>query len=96
MRNIFFLGLTIIGTSVYGGAILTASMDYFIEKLSMIAWLWQRVSLRPVEPPPCWFSWIVLGAWPSFVIVGLMVQCVVTGRGIHHDDSNIFISNIFL
>ncbi|XP_045469851.1 transmembrane protein 198 isoform X1 [Harmonia axyridis] len=85
--NLYFRkGLTILGTSVYGGAILTASMDYFVERLSMLAWLWQRVSLRPVEPPPCWFSWIVLGAWPSFVIVGLILQCAITGKGIHHDD----------
>ncbi|KAK9869350.1 hypothetical protein WA026_003107 [Henosepilachna vigintioctopunctata] len=85
--NLYFRkGLTIIGTSVYGGAILTACMDYFVERLSMIVWLWHRVSLRPVEPPPCWFSWIVLGAWPSFFIVGMIIQCGITGRGLYHDD----------
>lgn len=82
----FLLGLTILGSSLYGGATLSIAIDYFVEKLSMISWLWQRVSLRPVQPPPCWFSWIVLGAWPSFVLAGLIIQFGITGRGIHHDD----------
>lgn len=85
--NLYFKkGLTILGTSVYGGALLMASMDYFVEKISMLSWLWQRVSLRPVEPPPCWFSWIVLSAWPSFALVGFILQCGLTGRGVHHED----------
>lgn len=52
----------------------------------MVSWTWQRVSLKPVQPPPCWFSWIVLGAWPTFVLAGLIIQFAITGRGIHHED----------
>ncbi|XP_068905961.1 transmembrane protein 198-B isoform X3 [Tenebrio molitor] len=81
----FRKSLTIVCTSIYGGAIFTTAIDYFVERLSMISWLWQRVSLKPVEPPPCWFSWIILAAWPSFFLTGLIVQCTVTGRGIHHE-----------
>lgn len=88
------LGLTILGTSLYGGAIFSAALDYFIEKLSMVIWLWDRVSLRPVSPPPCWFSWIILGVWPTLVLLGLVIQCTVTGRGIYHDNGKtIFFSN---
>lgn len=82
----FRKSLTILGTAVYGGAMVAASMDYFIERLSMGAWLWQRASLRPVQPPPCWFSWIVLAAWPAFALAGLIVQCALTGTGIYHED----------
>ncbi|XP_025832768.1 transmembrane protein 198 isoform X2 [Agrilus planipennis] len=85
--NLYFRkGLTILGTSVYGGAILSVSADYFVEKLAMVTWVWHRTSLRPAVPPPCWFSWIVLGAWPFLVIMGLIIQCVLTGRGTHHED----------
>ncbi|XP_056632423.1 transmembrane protein 198 [Diorhabda carinulata] len=85
--NLYFRkSLTILGSSLYGGATLSIAIDYFVEKLSMVSWLWQRVSLRPVQPPPCWFSWIVLGAWPSFVLAGLIIQFGITGRGIHHED----------
>ncbi|XP_044266783.1 transmembrane protein 198 [Tribolium madens] len=81
----FRKSLTIVCTSIYGGAIFSTAIDYFVERLSMISWAWQRVSLKPVEPPPCWFSWIVLAAWPSFFLTGLIVQCTVTGKGIHHE-----------
>ncbi|KAG5896725.1 hypothetical protein JTB14_014601 [Gonioctena quinquepunctata] len=85
--NLYFRkSLTILGSSLYGGATLSIAIDYFVEKLSMVSWVWQRVSLRPVQPPPCWFSWIVLGAWPSFVLAGLVIQFGITGRGIHHAD----------
>lgn len=75
------------GTSAYGGAILAASIDYFVERLSMIYWVRDRVTLKPAVAPPCWFSWFVFAAWPSFVVAGLVIQCAVTGRGTHHADS---------
>lgn len=74
------------GTVVYGGAVLSAAADYFIDRLKTVTWVWERVTLKPAVPPTCWFSWIVLAAWPSLVLTGLIVQCAVTGRGIHHAD----------
>lgn len=85
--NLYFRkGLTILGTSLYGGAIISASIDYFVERFSLVTWVWERVSLRPAVPPPCWYSWIVLGAWPTLVLTGLIIQCALTGRGTYHDD----------
>ncbi|CAG9768938.1 unnamed protein product [Ceutorhynchus assimilis] len=85
--NLYFRkGLTIIGSSLYGGAILSVTIDYFLENLSMLSWVWQRVSLKPVQPPPCWFSWMVLGSWPLLVLIGILVQSFITGRGQHHED----------
>ncbi|KAL1513491.1 hypothetical protein ABEB36_002895 [Hypothenemus hampei] len=85
--NLYFRkGLTIVGWSLYGGACLSVTIDYFLENLSMLSWIWPRASLKPVQPPPCWFSWIVLGSWPFFTIVGILVQSCITGRGQHHED----------
>ncbi|KAF2902572.1 hypothetical protein ILUMI_03620 [Ignelater luminosus] len=85
--NLYFRkGLTILGTSVYGGAIISIAVDYFVERLAMVTWVWHRVTLRPVVPAPCWFSWVVLAAWPSLVLAGLIIQCAVTGRGTYHAD----------
>ncbi|XP_077302497.1 transmembrane protein 198 isoform X2 [Arctopsyche grandis] len=80
-------GLTIFGTSVYGGAVLTISIDYFIEKFAMVNWIWERVVLRPVEPVPCWFSWIILSVWPTMTLLGLIIQSCITGTEIHHEES---------
>lgn len=75
------------GTSIYGGAIMSVAIDYFVERVAMVRWVWDRVTLKPVAPPPCWFSWIVLAVWPTVVLAGLITQCAVTGRGIYHSDS---------
>lgn len=80
---------------MYGGAILSVSADYFVERLKMVSWIWERVVLKPVSPPPCWFSWIVLATWPSLVLTGLIVQCAVTGRGMHHADCKLFCTLYF-
>ncbi|XP_050297171.1 transmembrane protein 198 [Anthonomus grandis grandis] len=82
----FRKGLTIVGSSLYGGALLAITIDYFLENLSVLSWIWQRASLKPVQAPPCWFSWIVLGSWPILTITGIIVQSFLTGRGRRHED----------
>lgn len=79
-------GLTIIGTSVYGGAIMAASMDYFIEKFIMVYWLWDRLRAADKSPSPCWFSWLILGVWPFMIVLGSFTQFRITGQGIYHQE----------
>ncbi|XP_071451887.1 uncharacterized protein [Hetaerina americana] len=89
-------GLTVAGTAVYGGAIISTSLDYFVEKFAMVNWFWARVALKTTKPhhayhgqppfQPCWFSWVILSVWPFVVIVGMVTQWAVTGRGIHHQE----------
>lgn len=74
-----------LGTSVYGGAIMAGSLDYFVEKFLMVKWVWDRVALKP-SPAPCWFGWLILAVWPLMVFIGITTQLAVTGRGIHHQE----------
>lgn len=74
-----------LGTSVYGGAIMAGSLDYFVEKFLMVKWVWDRVALKP-SPAPCWFGWLILAVWPLMVFIGITTQWAVTGRGIHHQE----------
>nr|CAD7451962.1 unnamed protein product [Timema tahoe] len=78
-------GLTVIGTSVYGGAIMAGALDYFVEKFLMVMWVWDRVALHK-SSPPCWFSWLILSVWPFMILVGLITQWAITGRGIYHQE----------
>jgi hypothetical protein len=82
-------GLTVAGTAVYGGAIIATSLDYFVEKFATVQWFWARVALktRHAPPPPCWFGWAILAVWPLVVVAGVVTQWAVTGRGIHHHES---------
>ncbi|VVD00925.1 unnamed protein product [Leptidea sinapis] len=79
--------LTIFGTSVYGGAIIATSLDYFVERLVMLKWLWDRAKLEPAIAPPCRMSWLTLAAWPTAAIVGLTAQCALTATGIYHEQN---------
>lgn len=79
-------GLTILGTSIYGGAIIAVCVDYFIEKFIMMVWVWDRIRLS-TSIPVCWFSWLVLGVWPFMILIGSLTQWKITGLGTHHQES---------
>ncbi|KAI8430647.1 hypothetical protein MSG28_000848 [Choristoneura fumiferana] len=79
--------LTIFGTSVYGGAVIATSIDYFFERMMMLKWLWERAKLEPAVAPPCRLSWLALAAWPAAAAAGLAAQAALTAAGIHHEQS---------
>ncbi|RXG72176.1 Transmembrane protein [Armadillidium vulgare] len=79
----FQKGLTIIGTAVSGGAIMAATLDYFVEELLMVEWFRDRL-MSAVSEPPCWFSWLLVAVWPFMVIVGSITQWRISGKGIYH------------
>merc|ERR1711884_559822 len=41
----FQKSLTILGSSFYGGAILLATTDYFIQDSLVLDWVWERVKV---------------------------------------------------
>lgn len=44
VKKYFFIGLTVVGTSMYGAAIMAGGTDYFVENLLMVKWLWGRIT----------------------------------------------------
>jgi len=97
LLNLYFQKwLTIFGSSLYGGAILMVTTDYFLEDSLVLGWVWERVKVdRMVEEgfgavetlPRCWMAWAVTAIWPLVFLIGLSVQACCTGRGIHHEQS---------
>lgn len=97
LLNLYFQKwLTIFGSSLYGGAILMVTTDYFLEDSLVLGWVWERVKVdRMVEEgfgavetlPRCWMAWAVSAIWPLIFLTGLSVQACCTGRGIHHEQS---------
>ncbi|XP_063373213.1 transmembrane protein 198 [Cydia amplana] len=79
--------VTIFGTAVYGGAVIATALDYFLERMMMLKWLWERAKLEPVVAPPCRLSWLALAAWPAAALLGLFAQAALTASGIYHEQS---------
>ena len=80
--------LTILGTSIFGGGLMVAFLDYFIEKFLMVLYVWDRIKGEYSEPV-CWYSWIILGCWPFCFVVGSVTQWRITGQGIDHREGKI-------
>ncbi|XP_069111297.1 transmembrane protein 198-like [Argopecten irradians] len=77
---------TILGTSVFGGALMVACLDYFIEKFMILIYSWERV--KGVNSDPiCWYSWVILGCWPFCFLVGSITQWKITGQGYDHREA---------
>lgn len=91
----FQKSLTIFGSSFYGGAVLMATTDYFIQDSLVLDWIWERVKVDLEDThidimatiPQCWLAWVISGIWPLIFLTGLLVQAACTGRGTHHEES---------
>ena len=45
--------LTIFGSSLYGGAILMVTTDYFLEDSLVLGWVWERVKVNQIWMKHC-------------------------------------------
>eukprot|EP00088_Acartia_fossae_P020480 TRINITY_DN22064_c0_g1_i2.p1 TRINITY_DN22064_c0_g1~~TRINITY_DN22064_c0_g1_i2.p1 ORF type:complete len:329 (+),score=30.22 TRINITY_DN22064_c0_g1_i2:92-1078(+) len=97
LLNLYFQkSLTIFGSSLYGAAIVMVAVDFFLQKSEILKWIWDHVKVdRLIDNskstmdslPKCWISWIVFAIFPTFFILGFLIQCCCTGRGRHHQES---------
>ncbi|XP_070565879.1 transmembrane protein 198-like isoform X1 [Ptychodera flava] len=77
---------TILATSLIGGAMITTSIDYFIEKFTMVQYIWDRFTAEDSQPV-CWYSWIILAVWPFLFLIGVVIQFKITGKNYDHHDA---------
>lgn len=78
---------TVLSTAVFGAAIMTVCVDYFVEMLALAAHVYECLRLTP-GPPLCWYSWVILGIWPTLALVGVLVQWKLTDGGFSHTEGN--------
>ncbi|RXM27699.1 Transmembrane protein 198-B [Acipenser ruthenus] len=76
---------TTLSTAVFGSAIITVTVDYFIELSLLVQYVYERVKVAP-QRPVCWFSWVILGVWPVLSLLGVLVQWKVTAEGYSHTE----------
>ena len=75
--------LTIGSTAMFGGILVSGSVDFFIEKFLLLNYAWRRI-LAEDEGESCWFSWIILSVWPLLFIAGFIIQFKLTAKDVDH------------
>ncbi len=81
--------MTIFGTSLHGGAMVAASVDYFLAKFRSVFWMWDHVrrTVQNVVPrTQCWQGWIIIGIWPLIWFAGCLCQSRLTGSGSYREE----------
>ncbi|XP_077436957.1 transmembrane protein 198 [Vanacampus margaritifer] len=72
-------------TATFGSAIITITVDYFIELFAMVQYVYDRLKVAP-KKPVCWFTWVIMGVWPVLALLGVLIQWKVTAEGFSHTE----------
>lgn len=73
-----------LSTATFGAAVITVTVDYFVEMLSLVRHVYERVKLAPRHI--CWFTWVIMGVWPTLALLGVLIQWKVTAEGYSHTE----------
>ncbi|CAG10263.1 unnamed protein product, partial [Tetraodon nigroviridis] len=74
---------TTLSTAVFGAAVITVALDYFVELFALVLYVYERMKAAPGKPV-CWITWVVLGVWPALTVLGVIIQWTVTAEGYSH------------
>ncbi|KHJ49449.1 hypothetical protein D918_00576 [Trichuris suis] len=86
--------MIILDTSLIGGALVTASVNYFVERLYLINRMLSTIHWRPETSPNglrpaidlCWYDWLIVMLWPVLFIVSCLVQILLTSVNFTHKE----------
>ncbi|KAJ8004483.1 hypothetical protein DPEC_G00136720 [Dallia pectoralis] len=76
---------TTLSTAVFGSAVITVTVDYFIELFTLVRYILERIKVAPPRPV-CWFTWVIMGVWPVLALLGVLIQWKVTAEGYSHTE----------
>ncbi|XP_028848093.1 transmembrane protein 198-B isoform X2 [Denticeps clupeoides] len=79
-----------LSTAAFGSAIITVTVDYFVEMLALVRHVYERVKVAP-HREVCWFTWVIMGVWATLALLGVLIQWKVTGEGYSHTE--VFLSH---
>uniref|UniRef100_A0A3P8VXM3 Transmembrane protein 198 n=1 Tax=Cynoglossus semilaevis TaxID=244447 RepID=A0A3P8VXM3_CYNSE len=74
-----------LSTATFGSAIITVTVDYFIEMFALVHYIYERLKVAP-KKPVCWFTWVIMGVWPVLAMLGVLIQWKVTAEGFSHTE----------
>ena len=73
-----------IGTGVFGAALIMIGADYFINATRISIYVHDLMMAHNSTVTPCLYGWLIIGFWLAFAIVGTLVQWRVTGAKFDH------------
>ncbi|KAK6309509.1 hypothetical protein J4Q44_G00193900 [Coregonus suidteri] len=76
---------TTLSTAVFGSAVITVTVDYFLELFALVRYILERIKVAPPRPL-CWFTWVIMGVWPVLALLGVLIQWKVTAEGYSHTE----------
>lgn len=83
---------TTLSTAMFGAAVITVALDYFVELFALVLYMYERMKAAPGKPV-CWITWVVLGVWPALTLLGVIIQWTVTAEGYSHTKGEHFQQN---
>jgi len=69
----------ILSSCIVSSAVMASALDYFVEDLFLFRYMEMKIFYNRVAEL-CWWSYVVIGIWPLCFIVGMLVQCLFTGK----------------
>ncbi|CDW57010.1 DUF4203 domain containing protein [Trichuris trichiura] len=89
--------MIILDTSLIGGALVTVSVNYFVERLYLISRMLSTIHWKPETSPNghrpdidlCWYDWLMVMLWPVLFIVSCLVQILLTSVNFTHKEGGL-------
>lgn len=69
----------IVSCCIFASGVMASALDYFIEDLFIYKYLEMKIFYNK-HADLCWWTYLVFGLWPLFFIIGLLIQCLLTGK----------------
>ncbi|XP_023861090.1 transmembrane protein 198-like [Salvelinus sp. IW2-2015] len=74
---------TVLSTAAVGAAVVMACVDFFVETSLLAGHAYDILSQVPPRSL-CWYSWVITGVCPLFSLMGVLVQWMLTAKGVSH------------
>ena len=71
--------MLIFSICLVASAVMAATLDHFVEDLFLLEYIEMKLFYNRV-PALCWWSYLVISIWPVCFLIGLLVQCLCTGK----------------
>jgi len=74
----------VLSTSCLGAGLILVSVDYFVDSSRASSYFYDRLSAHASLTALCWYSWLIIAAWPVLTSASAVVQFCITGAKFDH------------